>query len=434
MSSSRNHGYRQGAAAHASAHAGHHSHSRRSDYTLGHAGRQVRVGPVAFWIVVGTLLVMGVWSVATGTYFAFRENVLTRLIGRQADMQFAYEDRIAELRAQVDRIASRQLLDQEQFEKRLETLLHRQASLEARTSAISSDLGAGAPVRSPRHPQRNAPQKPAPLNETSLPGDTRVSWSARGLFGFDSPAASGGLEGVLNRVTASLDKVEQSQTATLNAIEDKVEARTRRMRGVLAELGGDLGKHGGEVTGAIGGPFVAAKPPPARASSFEKQLYRIKVERAQMTRVSDSLLAVPLRKPVFGDIDMSSPFGMRMDPFLRGPAIHTGIDLRGDTGDPVRATANGTVTIASMQGGYGNMVEIDHHNGFSTRYGHMSKIEVKVGQKVRIGDTLGRIGSTGRSTGPHLHYETRVNDTAVDPQKFFRAGDKLGELLNAPPG
>src|SRR5258708_7657033 len=86
------------------------------DYILGHAGHQVRLGPVAFWIVVGTLVIMGVWSVATATYFAFREDVLTRLIGRQAEMQFAYEDRVAELRAQIDRITGRQLLDQENFE------------------------------------------------------------------------------------------------------------------------------------------------------------------------------------------------------------------------------------------------------------------------------------------------------------------------------
>jgi len=137
---------------------------------------------------------------------------------------------------------------------------------------------------------------------------------------------------------------------------------------------------------------------------------------------------VPVRKPVVGEVDMSSPFGMRMDPFVRGPAIHTGIDLRGATGDPVRATANGTVTTASVQGGYGKMVELDHGNGFATRYGHLSEIDVKVGQTVRIGDTIGRIGSTGRSTGPHLHYETRVEGEAVDPQKFLRAGIRLGGL------
>src|SRR4029077_7152864 len=99
-----------------------------------------------------------------------------------------------------------------------------------------------------------------------------------------------------------------------------------------------------------------------------------------------------------------------------------------DKGDAVRVTANGTVAIASWQGGYGNMIEVDHGNGFSTRYGHLSEIDVKVGQAVRIGETIGRIGSTGRSTGPHLHYETRIDGEPVDPQKFLRAGLRLGNV------
>src|SRR6266511_3218171 len=91
-------------------------------YTLAHAGRQLRLGPIAFWIGVGTLVIMAVWTITTATYFAFREDVLTRLIARQAEMQFGYEDRIAELRAQVDRFSSRQLLDQEQYEQKLDQI------------------------------------------------------------------------------------------------------------------------------------------------------------------------------------------------------------------------------------------------------------------------------------------------------------------------
>jgi len=86
------------------------------------------------------------------------------------------------------------------------------------------------------------------------------------------------------------------------------------------------------------------------------------------------------------------------------------------------------VSIAGREGGYGNMVEVNHGNGLATRYGHLSQIDVKVGQTVRIGEIIGRIGSTGRSTGPHLHYETRINGEAVDPQKFLRAGIRLGSL------
>src|SRR5947209_19297689 len=110
----------------------------KSDWTLGHGGRQVRVRPVAFWIIVGSLVVMAGWSAVTATYFAFRDDVLTRLLTRQAQMQYAYEDRIADLRGQVDRLASRQLLDQEQVESKLEQIARRQAVLESRSSALSS--------------------------------------------------------------------------------------------------------------------------------------------------------------------------------------------------------------------------------------------------------------------------------------------------------
>src|ERR1700677_109891 len=101
-------------------------------YTIAHAGRQVRFGPVAFWIVVGTVVIMAGWSITAATYLTFRDDVLRTLIAHQADQQFAYEDRIAELRAQIDRTTSRQLLDQEQFEQKLDKLMHRQSTLESR--------------------------------------------------------------------------------------------------------------------------------------------------------------------------------------------------------------------------------------------------------------------------------------------------------------
>jgi murein DD-endopeptidase MepM/ murein hydrolase activator NlpD len=123
---------------------------------------------------------------------------------------------------------------------------------------------------------------------------------------------------------------------------------------------------------------------------------------------------------------MSSPFGVRTDPFNGRAAMHTGIDMRGEIGEAVHATAAGRITIAGREGGYGNMIEINHGNGLATRYGHLSEIDVKVGQTVRIGEVIGKIGSTGRSTGPHLHYETRVDGEAVNPQKFLRAGLRLG--------
>jgi len=113
--------------------------------------------------------------------------------------------------------------------------------------------------------------------------------------------------------------------------------------------------------------------------------------------------------------DLTSGFGIRPDPFLNVPSMHTGMDFRGNTGDPIRATGSGEVTVAGANGGYGKMVEINHGDGTSTRYAHMSSVAVWPGDTVRGGEILGRVGSTGRSTGPHLHYETLVNGEVVDP-------------------
>ncbi|HET9716694.1 MAG TPA: M23 family metallopeptidase [Pseudolabrys sp.] len=402
-------------------------------YTFVYSGHQVRIGPVAFWIVVGALVIMAVWSIATGTYFAFRENVLTRLIGRQAEMQFAYEDRIAELRAQVDRVMSRQLLDQQQFEQKLNALLQRQSTLEQRTSALGGDLTGSVKLQRVE-PAQKAIEKPraSPITGTvrfTAPLDHEARLQSRELPGMAAQLAdrttTTGLTGVLARVSLSLDRVEQTQTAMLAKLEERVETKARDMRSVLSDLGIDPSR---ARDPRVGGPFVPIKLPKSRDSSFDRQLYRINIARAEIERYAHALTAVPVRKPVIGEVDMSSPFGMRMDPFLGRPAIHTGIDLRGEAGEPVRATATGRVTIAGREGGYGNMVEINHANGLVTRYGHLSRIDVKVGQLVRIGEVIGRIGSTGRSTGPHLHYETRINGEAVNPQKFLRAGLRLGSI------
>ena len=172
--------------------------------------------------------------------------------------------------------------------------------------------------------------------------------------------------------------------------------------------------------------FRCASPTDA---SFERQVARIHQARAHVERLTRTLATVPVRKPVEGELDESSGFGVRTRSVPRSPAMHTGIDFRGDSGDPVHATAAGTVVEAGWSGGYGRMVEIDHGSGFSTRYGHLSKIDVKVGQSIKIGQVIGEIGSTGRSTGPHLHYETRIDGEAVNPQKFLRAGEKLGSCI-----
>jgi murein DD-endopeptidase MepM/ murein hydrolase activator NlpD len=408
----------------------------------------VRVRPVAFWIIVGTLVVMAGWSAVTATYFGFRDDVLTRLLARQAQMQFAYEDRIADLRGQVDRLAGRQLLDQEQFEGKLEAMARRQAVLESRSAALAT-LPDTAPTGSVKGTPRGAisapailaPQampKPSPINDTVIliaPPEREAKLESRNAPAATRLAAApvnAGVEGTLARLQVSLDRYEANQTKALNTLEETYDAKARRMRNLLADLGLDLGKIAPAPPAqgqgrAIGGPFV---PVTAQGvSAFDRQLYRIKLARGQVDRLNRTLAAVPIRKPMTGELEATSGFGVRSDPFLRGPAMHTGLDFRADIGEPARATAAGTVTIAGRNGGYGNMVEVDHGNGFATRYAHLSAIDVEVGQTVRIGQIVGKTGSTGRSTGPHLHYETRVDGEAVDPQKFLRAGVRLGSVL-----
>lgn len=420
----------------------------RSDWTLGHGSRQVRVRPVAFWIIVGSLVIMAGWSAVTATYFAFRDDVLTRLLTRQASMQYAYEDRIAELRTQVDRLASRQLLDQEQFENKLELIVRRQTALETRSSALAGlpdSMPTGsikptprgqtpAPVPAIAAPPTTTP-KPSPINDTVIlqpPPEREARLESRRpqhagtrLAAMQSVA---GIEGMLTRLQLSLDRYEASQVSALNSMEESYDAKARRMRNVLADLGLDTAKIAPPPPPrAVGGPFVLASD--TSVSAFDRQLYRLKLVRGQVDRLTKTLSTVPIRKPMNGELESTSGFGVRTDPFLRAPAMHTGLDFRAETGEPARATAAGTVTIAAWNGGYGRMVEVDHGNGFATRYAHLSAIDVEVGQTVRIGQVVGRVGSTGRSTGPHLHYETRVDGEAVDPQKFLRAGVRLGNAL-----
>ena len=397
--------------------------SAGAGYTIAHRGRQIRFGPVAFWIVVGTFVVLAGWSATTATYFAFSDDVIKGVLARQAEQQYAYEDRIAELRAQIDRTMSRQLLDQEQFEQKLNDLMRRQATLESHATALGG-IADPATTGSIRQSGADAAAKASPIGDSML----RPQMLDRGTY--LEPSNAPGNRGTVkdadiatrfSRIEASIDRVDRRQVAALTQLQDRYESKARRMRGVLMDLGLKIDTPPG---GAVGGPFVPVKLPLA-GQSFERAVTQVSVSRAYADRLSATVASVPLRAPVTGDIDETSPFGVRVDPFMHVAAMHTGIDFRGTMGEPIHVTAGGTVTSAGWSGGYGNMVEVDHGNGLATRYGHLSAIDVRVGQVVRIGQVIGRLGSTGRSTGPHVHYETRVNGEAVNPAKFLDAGEKL---------
>src|SRR5882757_3844257 len=272
-------------------------------YTIVHAGKQVRFGPVVFWIAIGTVTVLGMWSAATATYFAFRDDVLTRLIARQAEMQYAYEDRIAELRAKVDRTTSRQLLDQEQFDQKLDQILRRQTALESRATALGAipDAAVTGSIRSPSRgtaadPSPSGVPKPSPISDTVIfvaPPDREARLESRApILATAQPnqfAKVQGVDNVLVRLQTSLDQVERRQMAALISVEDGIESRVRRMRGVINDLGLDMGQlESATPRSGVGGPLVPVKLP-ADAGPFERQLQRINFSRVQMHRLNATL-------------------------------------------------------------------------------------------------------------------------------------------------
>jgi len=173
----------------------------------------------------------------------------------------------------------------------------------------------------------------------------------------------------------------------------------------------------------VGGPLVIDP-----SAMFDTNVKELDEALDALDNLKREARRLPLANPAPGHV-VTSPFGVRTDPLLGTAALHSGMDFRAATGMPARVTAPGVVTKAGWNGGYGRMVEVDHGQGFTTRYGHLSKILVSVGQKLAAGDVIGQTGSSGRSTGPHLHYEIRRNGEALNPLRFLTVGKKVEKYL-----
>jgi murein DD-endopeptidase MepM/ murein hydrolase activator NlpD len=148
------------------------------------------------------------------------------------------------------------------------------------------------------------------------------------------------------------------------------------------------------------------------------------VEESRLFEQKIKKMMVPTQRPItFGNI--GSPFGWRIDPFTGRSALHTGMDFQAEIGTPILAAAGGVVVAQEVHPEYGNMVEIDHGNNLVTRYAHASKVLVKKGDLIRRGQEIAEVGTTGRSTGAHLHFEVLVQGVPQDPQKFLAAGENV---------
>lgn len=218
---------------------------------------------------------------------------------------------------------------------------------------------------------------------------------------------------------AGLATIEARQIRFAEKLIHIANVRAKRAETEIRKYGLSPKMLAGDNNEAQGGPFI-----PFFGSSKEEQdigdprFSRLAKALDRMNMMERSLASIPTSMPA-AVMNMSSNYGYRRDPITGGGAMHSGIDFKGPYGTAILAAAEGKITFAGWQGGYGKTIEITHANGLVTRYAHLSGYTVSLGQKVKRGVQVGRMGSTGRSTGTHLHFEVRLNGRAVNPMKFL---------------
>jgi murein DD-endopeptidase MepM/ murein hydrolase activator NlpD len=240
------------------------------------------------------------------------------------------------------------------------------------------------------------------------------------------PNASGRTSAVANEVLAPLKQVEARQVAMAGKARAAGEARYNQTAGELRRLG--LSPERLAPVPAMGGPYEPIDndnaSSDASAEAADAQFRALFVTWKKLDMLEQTVISIPSMQPV-DRVTFTSQFGVRSDPFRGTAAMHAGVDIPGALGTPIYATADGVISHAGKQGGYGNLVQINHGRGIETRYGHLSKILVADNTRVKRGQLIGLMGSTGRSTGSHLHYEVRVDGKAVNPIPFLQTGEYL---------
>jgi murein DD-endopeptidase MepM/ murein hydrolase activator NlpD len=229
-----------------------------------------------------------------------------------------------------------------------------------------------------------------------------------------------------------IQDVQQDQDRLIDAADSFAKNRADRLKLAFRLAGLDPATYTGASDG-LGGPLIEGKDPRALAAvlnvdeDFAARLQHTVSDLSDMQALTASVESIPLARPTVGTRETSG-FGVRSDPFSGEPAYHPGQDFAGPYGSPIYVTAPGIVSYAGVRNGYGNTIEVDHGHGFKTRYGHLSAISVTVGQHVAVGQRIGAMGSTGRSTGTHLHYEVWVNGRPQNPMRFVKAGDDVQQI------
>lgn len=410
---------------------------RREPHTIIIAqGDSIRHFTVRPWIAAlagSVLAAFAIGYLLATSYLVLRDDLLGAAMARQARMQHSYEDRISSLRAQVDRITSRQMLDQQLMEDKVGELLKRQTALSQRHGRLGPLLDRASAGKEKKGQSKvpiptRRPDKAAGL-DTGNDIKTRLMAGVDSIITGSLPLFSGSkdqrnltaadrADRLFTRINASLRDIESEQISHIQALTSDAYYKAEAIAEALRTAGVRL-RAANDQSG-MGGPLIA----PGDTANFESHVRELDQALGQLKSVKSELVRYPIKNPAPGR-KISSRFGVRKDPLLGTPAFHSGMDFRAPSGAAVRATATGKVVKAGWTGGYGRMVEIDHGNGLKTRYAHLSKILVKKGQRVGVHKIVGRIGSSGRSTGPHLHYEIRKRGKSVNPLRFLRAGKKV---------
>ncbi len=215
----------------------------------------------------------------------------------------------------------------------------------------------------------------------------------------------------------ALAELEARQLAFVERLTRYADRRASRAEQAIRKVGlNPAVMLSGADQSAMGGPLERF----TQSGEIDPRFERLGLSLARMSALERGLKGIPQVSPA-NVAAVTSSYGYRRDPFTGAGAMHSGLDFRGPTGTPIYAAAQGTVSFVGYKGGYGKTVEIEHGNGLMTRYAHMSRFNAVVGQRIAAGTTIGAIGSTGRSTGPHLHFEVRINDRAVNPRPFLEA-------------
>ncbi|WP_342642473.1 M23 family metallopeptidase [Rhodoligotrophos ferricapiens] len=438
--------------------------------------RQIYVrteGDIRFFVISPTaqavISVLGLgllfWFAYATVNVAFKDQIIALNRKHLAEVKHAYESRLSEMRDAVEALNARLLLDQDAYLSKVddlrlhyESLLSRQERLETyffqgwqptvplgelatEAPAPPEELreephgqSGGKPTTEPESSQENsAPSQPARRDRTpvakpnSKPKDQGSLRPGSMLDRYREPfeTADEAMRPLtdIGDLSSSLD---HRQGNFVTALERQVLDNITILKGSMKRMGLSpklVERAQSPPENAIGGPFIPA-PVTYPGDSMLARLEELEVQRGYGLELREAVLSLPIWLPL-ATSRVTSGFGLRRDPFRRRLALHSGIDLKSHYGAPVRATAAGIVMEAQWMAGYGKMVAIHHDKGLSTRYAHLSTISVVPGQRVVKGLIIGRLGNTGRSTGAHLHYETRVNGRAVDPKRFWQARNDL---------